>query len=158
MKTLLALLATAFILNGCGTSMNEAPTRAADEVGSSVNTTWNKFREITATDHKKAKPQEYTQARYCYKSFEDITCYRKPIPGQESRLTAWQGLHGETGYVVEPPEQDDNRSKAPISLPPLKSVEVAPPTPIKGSEKSLKEIIFDPAELMPKELVPQKTE
>lgn len=155
MKIFLVLLTALLSLSACGTSMNEAPTRAADDVTDSVSTTWDKAREYTATEHKKPpKPEVNTQARYCYKSFEDVTCYNHPIPGQEERLLAFQGSHGQTGYVIEP----DNRSTAPISLPPLKSVTVNPPTPIKGDDSGPKEIIFDPAELLPKELVPQKSE
>lgn len=156
MKRLSLVLTATLGMTACGTSMNEVPTRAADEVTGGVSTTWHKLREYTATDGKKpATPLPTSQARYCYKSLQDIICYHKPIPGQEDRLVAWQGLHGETGYIIEP---GDDRSSAPVSLPPLKSETVAPAPTVKGGTSGPKEIIFDPAELMPKELVPQKSE
>ncbi|MDE3060357.1 MAG: hypothetical protein KGJ06_05045 [Pseudomonadota bacterium] len=50
------------------------------------------------TDHlanwirpEKPKPPLPVRASYCYRAYQDILCYRQPMPGWEFRLVAYQG-------------------------------------------------------------------
>ncbi len=160
----LPLICISLMLFACD-QVKDSPGRALNAVEDNTSATWNKMREYAGVPRKNEKPVEHAQARWCYRSYQDIICYGEPIPGQEGRLVAYQGSHGQTGYVIAPPHHaSSNHSTAPVSLPPLKAASAGASsgksdaeTP-KKEEKKLKEIIFDPAELEPKELVPPKTE
>lgn len=144
-------------LAACSGEAADNTDHALNKIESNTSITWNKARDLVGFP-KKPKPLppvEKTQTRYCYKSYVDITCYAQPVHGEEDRLVAYQGNTGQTGYILPSHIHRDDTA----ILPPLKSVNVvtlpkiATDTPGK---KQLKEIIFDPAELQPKELVPQK--
>jgi len=40
---------------------------------------------------KKVKPNLPVEASYCYSAYQDILCYRSPMPGWEYRLVSYQG-------------------------------------------------------------------
>ncbi|MEI7669036.1 MAG: hypothetical protein WCJ33_03035 [Pseudomonadota bacterium] len=185
------------LLNSCS-GMHNGTIRSLNGVEENTKITWEKTREYLGVSDKKPKKPEKTQERYCYHTYQDIVCYKEQIAGAESRLLAYQGTEGETGYVFSEKEnskQDviskDNKKevsaeKKPVkALKPLKSVNVSTPPKIaddkekqsppnkivikkaelttnsetkKKDEKKLKEIVFDPSELQPKELVPKKIE
>lgn len=57
------------------------------------------------TYHPPAKPvPKPLPPSYCYKVYQDIMCYREPIPGAERRLVGWQGDNVVEGVAVTPPE------------------------------------------------------
>ncbi len=141
-----ALLTTCLALSACN-----------DDDPNSKILTWEKVRKPLGME-KAPEPASVPQTRYCYNSFQDIVCYGEPIPGQEKRLVAYQTDKGKTGYVMPSDGMDVKPTKV-VELKPLKSVNVPTPTPVKGTTEQkpqLKEIIFDPAELEPKQLVPDK--
>lgn len=152
----IAALLVCMLLMACAGATDTA-SGALDTAGNETSSSYTKMREMMGLQAKKApRPVDSIQPRYCYKTYEDIVCYGKPVPGYEERLVAYQNKHGGTGYTLDPmPVTDDNPP-----LPTLKAVDVPTPTPAASdAEKSqLKEIIFDPAELEPKELVPDKQE
>ncbi len=150
-----ALMIICLIFTGC-TKMQDSASQDLDAAGTETSASYNKIRDYLDVGHK-AKPKEQVKAvpRYCYHTYEDIICYSKPLPGEEYRLVGFQTSAGKTGYVMTPPPPTDTSNAD--DLPPLKSVTVGPPPQVKTAEKPhLKEIIFDPAELEPKELVPDK--
>jgi hypothetical protein len=137
-------------------SVRDTPEHALNTVEDNASGIWGKARSAMGVERKKKAVK--SQPAYCYRSYQDVTCYAEPMPGEEDRLVAYQGSRGQTGYVLAEPAR--NQSTAPVSLPPLKAITVAPPPKIAAApdpaKKPLKEIIFDPAELQPKDLVPQK--
>jgi hypothetical protein len=44
------------------------------------------------------KPPQAIAASYCYRTYQDILCYRQPMPGWEFRLVGYQGT-----YAKAPP-------------------------------------------------------
>ena len=139
-------------LSACDNTRDTA-TGALDMAGNETSASYDKVRDLLGL--KKKPPQPPTvQARYCYRTQQDIICYGKPIPGFEERLVAYQTTNGGTGYTIEPtPVMNDSGE-----LSPLKSVSVKSPPMVKADTSPLKEVIFDPADLEPKELVPEKQE
>ena len=156
LKNSLFAVSMVFALAACA-SMSNTPEHALNSVEDNASGDWEKARSAMGVQRKKEPVK--SQPRYCYRSYQDITCYAEPIPGENDRLIAYQGSRGQTGYVLAEPH---NQSTAPVSLPPLKAVNVAPlpktAAVADSDKKQLKEILFDPAELQPKDLVPQKTE
>lgn len=154
------LLISIISLQISGCSASDTTKRALNTIEDNTSVTWNKARDLTGLGRKKPQQKITSQARYCYKSYEDITCYGQPIPGNENRLVAYQGNTGQTGYILP----GSGRETGSVILPPLKSVNVGTPPKIADSDtvtknkKQLKEIIFDPAELQPRELVPRKSQ
>jgi hypothetical protein len=135
----------------------DSTSQDLDAVGNETSASYNKVRDDMGLGHKeKVVVTKEVQPRYCYKTYQDIICYSKPLPGEEYRLTGFQTASGKTGYVLpEKPVPGGNDDE----LPPLKTVSVGAPPAVKGEGKDdsqLKEIIFDPSELEPKELVPDK--
>lgn len=151
-------IAACIALAACSNDVKQTTSGALDTAGAETGASYNKLREYLGVGHQ-AKPAEARngeQARYCYHTYQDIICYAQPLPGEEYRLVAYQSAAGKTGYTLPPPP-------AGMTLPPLppppSSVAVASPPAVKGDsddKKQLKEIIFDPSELQPKELVPDK--
>jgi len=136
--------------------VKDTASQGLDTVGTETSASVNKMRNYLGIGHApKPVAVKDAQSRYCYKTYQDIICYSRPLPGEEYRLVGFQTAAGKTGYVLSPAMMPEGEGDA---LPPLKSVTVIPPPPIKGDDggKQLKEIIFDPSELQPKELVPDK--
>jgi len=55
---------------------------------------------------------------YCYKVFQDILCYRQPMPGYEDRLIAYQGTNAEPppAAMMQPlSTQESDMSKQPAN-------------------------------------------
>lgn len=44
---------------------------------------------------EKKKPPQPIPASYCYRTYQDILCYRRPMPGWEFRLVSYQPLTAE---------------------------------------------------------------
>lgn len=136
----------------------DSSVRVLDNVEDNASADWSKLRGYAGVDKKPPPPRKETaQPRYCYHLYQDIVCYGKPVPGQENRLVAYQDSSAHTGYVME------ETASPKAVLKPLPSVTVPTPpkiaaVPAPKPEKVLKEIIFDPSELQPKDLVPQKTQ
>ncbi|HEU5048313.1 MAG TPA: hypothetical protein VFT64_10790 [Rickettsiales bacterium] len=150
------------LLAACSGQAANDVDHGLDAVEDNTAATWNKARSIAGFPERQPKPKtSNAQARYCYRALEDIICYGKPIPGQEDRLIAYQGSHGQTGYILPEHHTDENG----IELPVLESSKVAVPPAVAGTEAApaanrpkLKEIFYNPDELQPRELVPQKSE
>jgi hypothetical protein len=138
------------------TKAQDTSTQALDTVGNETSASYNKMRDaLDLNDKPKPRPKKIAQPRYCYKTYEDIICYARPLPGEEYRLVGYQSSTGKAGYTLPPtaPAQDPSESVSPSSMP----ITPMPTTPGKEKDDSqLKEIIFDPSELEPKELVPDK--
>ena len=148
------------MLSACA-QMQGTPTRTANVIEDNTSATWNEARELLGVKKKVAVKPEKTEQRYCYKSYEDITCYEVPLAGEDSRLVAYQGSSGQTGYLIHTNIASSANNNAPLK--PLDQVNVATPPKVLAAkdpnkDKKLKEIIFDPAELQPKDLVTKKTD
>lgn len=102
-------LSIVLALSGC-MKLQDSSSRALDDVGSETANTWNKLRETLDLSKPKPKARSMAQPRYCYRAFEDVICYRRPIAGQESRLLAYQD-GGSVGYTFAEREPDDNQMK-----------------------------------------------
>lgn len=189
MRTLALTLSFCLLLCGC-MKAQDTSTTALDGMEKETSSTWHKLRETLDLGSKPVKHSQPAQARYCYRTFEDVVCYSKPLVGQESRLLAYQDK-GAVGYVIEPPpaplklrkpaaptpvvekpKEADTIAKTPddkaaadkafdkpadkpsIAKPAEKPAEKTAEK--KDDMKHLKEIIFDPSELEPKKLVPDK--
>ena len=171
---------TVLALSGC-MKAQDSTSRALDTVGNETSSSYNKMRDYLDLGHKPkpVPPQRQIPPRYCYKTYEDVLCYSQPIAGEEYRLTGFQTATGKTGYtlpptvttpaeavVAPPPQMVVMPGGNPVSgeLPPLKSVTVLSVPPVKAvatppeARKQMKEVIFDPAEWQPKDLVPPKPE
>lgn len=155
------------LLAACSGQASNDVDHGLDAVEDNAAATWTKARNISGFPQRQPKPKPpVTQARYCYKALEDILCYGEPLPGAADRLVAYQGSAGQTGYVLVERKHHKNKedSSGEIQLipeVPNTSAPLAPaaePQPATGNPKKLKEIFFDPEELQPKELVPQKSE
>jgi hypothetical protein len=205
MKNIFFLIFLPLLLAACD-SVKDTPGRVLDNVEANTSATWNKAREYLGVGHKLNTPKDNTQPRYCYRAFEDITCYSQPIATDANRLVAYQTKSGQTGYVIHKPapakaeaapadkkKTADKKKPAPTAKKPAAKktkkdtkkdskegatgINTADQKDAKDSadaakadtqkdtvdapaqkkeEKQLKEIIFDPAELQPKELVPAK--
>jgi hypothetical protein len=155
----LAISLFCLALTACQDTITDTSYKAANTVEDNASLTWNKARNVLDLKRNPPPipPTPKTQPRYCYNFWEDIVCYAQPIEGEESRLVSWQGSAGQTGYVLPTEKPKKEETDDDKKLTPLKPVDVGAPPPITESKK-LKEIFFDPAELDPKELVPQKTE
>jgi hypothetical protein len=137
------------------TKVQSDATNFADTVGNETKASYDKARDLL--DINRPKPpvkRGDIQPRYCYRTMNDVVCYAAPQPGQEYRLLAYQDRQGHTGYTLS---YEDEHIGTPY-LSPLKSVQVGPPPPVLGIAEApkLKEITFDPSELEPKELVPER--
>jgi hypothetical protein len=148
------VMAACVALAAC-TSAQEPASQALDTVGNETGASYNKMRGYLdlGPRPKPVQSKDVVQPRYCYHTYEDIICYSQPLPGEEYRLVAFQSASGKTGYTLPP--APTNVVMPP--LPPPKPTTIGPPPPAKpNDDKQLKEIIFDPSELEPKELVPDK--
>ena len=156
MKNIVAF--SLFIIISACTQMQGTPTRTANIIEDNTAATWNKTREILGVQKKVVEKPEKTEQRYCYKNYDDITCYEVPLAGEDNRLVAYQGSYGQTGYIIHSNIANSNNNTLPLK--PLDQVNVATPPKVLGNNdnKKLKEIIFDPAELQPKDLVIKKAE
>jgi hypothetical protein len=155
------LLSVCILLNACS---KDTSSQTLDTIGNETSASYNKMRDMAGVSHVKPENKNKpAQNRFCYNTFNDIICYPKPIAGADYRLKGFQDSSGATGYVLP-----DNYN---TPLIPLKSVDVgdAPKVlgtsslvpaakPASSQDKKLKEIIFDPKELEPKDLVPAKIE
>ena len=146
-----------FIMAACS---HDDQTGALDTVGTETSASWHELRKITGMEKDPPKPV-LSQPRYCYKTMQDVICYPAPIPGQEYRLTGYQTANGKTGYVLPAHRHDpDENPVAPPSMSKLPVTNVPNPPKVAGvatpDKPQLKEVIFDPAELQPKTLVPDK--
>lgn len=155
-------LALASMLCGCSGAQSSA-ANAADTADTEAHASTAKVKEMLGIAKKPPEKRLAAEVRYCYRTYGDIICYRKPIPGEEYRLVGYQESSGATGTVIQPTLLMDGGE---TPLPPLTSVAVPAPPQVAGSTGAgksasphkLKEIVFDPAELEPKTLVPEKSE
>lgn len=147
--SLLALVMTGTMLAACVDTL--------DMVGNETSASANKLRDIAGLGRKQA-PSSSPQSRYCYKTFEDVICYPKPLASsQDYRMVGYQTSEGKVGYILSDSDVTNaEEAKERAQLLPLKAVTVNSPPNVKADDKQLKEIIFDPAELEPKQLVPEK--
>lgn len=66
---------------------------AASKVRDQVKVTADKLRTwLIAPPPAKGAPHAIASS-YCYRSLQDVLCYRQPIPGWEQRLVAYQGTN-----------------------------------------------------------------
>lgn len=154
-RKFLLLCVPLLALSACGPTITDTSNRAANTVEDNVSATWDEARGLLDISRKKpAQPDPKSQPRYCYKFLQDVVCYARPVAGEEDRLVGWQDSRGHAGYVLPPSYKPDNPE-----LPPLQKVTINSTPPIAAAKQQpYKEIIFDPAELQPKELVPEKAE
>jgi hypothetical protein len=216
MKKVICIISVCFALLGC-TRAQDTTKQALDKVGDETNASWNELRNILDLGHPAPeKKMGKAQSRYCYKTYEDVICYTKPMQGEEYRLVGYQEPAGNSGYTLPPGYVPPPDEPAKPALAPLKAVDVGtapkvketadsnttdktqkpkktdktakkttkpitqtaandkdqaakskPPAPAVASDtpgsttsgkKQLKEVVFDPSELEPKQLVPDKTQ
>ncbi len=166
-----------FMLSAC-TKVQDSTNTALNDVEKETASTWTKARNILDLNKPVvAKKAPSVPPRYCYRSMQDVICYNKPLVGQEERLLAYQDKNS-VGYVIDPPKEpvakkevekpvgeskkavpDVTAEKAPAPAATPAATEKPKDSsnnglPKKDDIKNLKEIIFDPAELEPKKLVP----
>lgn len=73
-------------------------SRGANQMRDNIKKTGRKLREWWLTPLPDPQPTPLATS-YCYTSFQDVLCYRQPVPGWEHRLLAYQG----TGAAPPPP-------------------------------------------------------
>jgi uncharacterized protein YceK len=81
-----------------GAAVKQAATETADHAETLDRSAKNGLFE--ATDHvagwfepSKPKPPQLITASYCYHVYQDILCYRQPMPGWEARIAGYQPLN-----------------------------------------------------------------
>jgi hypothetical protein len=84
--------------NQMAENTENSATLAANALRDNIKRTGNRIRKwwITPLPEKKKQP---VAASYCYNVYQDILCYRQPMPGWEHRLAGYQG----TGAEPPPP-------------------------------------------------------
>ncbi len=152
------IFAAFFMLCGACTKVQDTTSSALDTVGNETSASWNELRDImdVPSKSKKPPPKDIPQQRYCYHTYEDIICYSKPLPGEEFRMVGYQEPSGKTGYTMNLRNLPSNFGPPKAEPPVPQTSPPAAATPADPDKKQLKEVIFDPAELEPKTLVPDK--
>jgi hypothetical protein len=181
MKLKYFVLGVSLVLLGCS---HDDTNSTLDTMGNETSASWHELRKITGFESDNKTKVVHAQPRYCYKTMQDVICYPTPIPGQEERLTGYQTEKGTTGYILPAHRHEADMepgvpvtvSKLPVTnVPNLPKIAGGPATaastttstttttttttaPVAGPlpKPRLKEVIFDPAELQPKTLVPDK--
>ncbi len=74
-------------------------TNVATVAKDNVYKTSYQVQKWVVTPPEGPKPPQAIANRYCYRTAQDILCYRAPMPGAETRLVAYQGTDAE-----EPPQ------------------------------------------------------
>ena len=86
------------LLAGCATVQTNSE-RVATDIKDSIYTRADRIEKWVltppASDEKKGVP-----ASYCYQSYQDILCYRQPMPGAEARLVGYQGTDAPAPQVA----------------------------------------------------------
>lgn len=176
MRSVFLMACLCLPLAGC-MKAQQSTSKAMDGIEQETSSSWHKMRQALDLEKPKPVPSRKAQTRYCYRTYEDIVCYHKPVPGQEERLVAFQQGNS-VGYTLEPAaEPTETRKHSAKSKPKPKPAEAAAPAkasadalpnapmpnaPVPATKaadtKHLKEITFDPSELEPRKLVPDKVE
>ena len=76
----------------------EAPQnieRAATGVKDNLYKMGERIKKWAMTPPAGPGPNKPVPASYCYQSFQDVLCYRQPMPGWEARLVGYQGTDAE---------------------------------------------------------------
>jgi hypothetical protein len=93
---------------------------------------------------------------YCYRSMQDVLCYRSPVPGAESRLVAYQGTDAEPPPPVITqllPTHEFDSSQLPESrVANARPVFIGAPPEVKDEKPSLDIPIDTPPEKVPEQL------
>lgn len=106
------------------------------------------------------KPPKAIAASYCYKTYQDILCYRAPMPGWEYRLVGYQGTFAKAPPpAVTQPLPVEGKSSPPASsrVASAQPVFATAPKPKKEEKKpDDSAAVPDPAhETLPSALSPQ---
>lgn len=79
-------------LAGCSASSQMASGRLATDLRDNVYNTSERLQKWVLTKPEKPQPKPVA-ASYCYNVYQDILCYRSPMPGWENRLAGYQGTN-----------------------------------------------------------------
>jgi hypothetical protein len=103
---------------------------------------WRGTRELRDWLLTPPPPEVPTPVRtsYCYSAFQDVLCYRQPVPGWEHRLVAYQGTNAAPPPVAVTQELKSHASSDQM-LPQnrvanAKPVFVTIPPEVKGTESA----------------------
>jgi len=72
---------------------------AADDLKKNAYDTKERVHKWMIKPPEPPPPPQAVRASYCYQVYQDILCYRQPMPGWEYRLVGYQG----TGVLPPPP-------------------------------------------------------
>ena len=98
MKQVITSFVVATLLTGCATLQTNSES-AATTLKDNVHNTAERVEGWLMTPPEK-KPKQAVPTSYCYQSFQDILCYRQPMPGWESRLVGYQGTGAKPPQVA----------------------------------------------------------
>jgi len=76
-------------LAACGDASQKAE-RVANDLKANVYATKERVQKWAETPPEKPKKRSVPPS-YCYQAYQDILCYRQPMPGWEGRLVGFQG-------------------------------------------------------------------
>ena len=106
--------------------------RVANNVRDQIKKTSMKMREWWLTPLPEAVPVPVPSS-YCYQVFQDIVCYRAPMPGMEHKLVGYQGdnaLPPPAAQTMSLPvnriEKQDASTRVAIAKPVFKTLPIPP--------------------------------
>ena len=79
-------------LAACSAPSQHAGEQLATDLRDNIYNTSERIQKWVMTKPVKPQPQPVA-ATYCYSAYQDILCYRAPMPGWEDRLVAYQGTN-----------------------------------------------------------------
>ncbi|MDX1974306.1 MAG: hypothetical protein SFT92_01380 [Rickettsiales bacterium] len=85
--------------NDARTNVKDKSLSLANKVKNDIYEGSEKFYQWVLEPPPPPKPHLPVPTSYCYRSFQDVMCYRQPMPGWEHRLVGYQG----TGAAEPPP-------------------------------------------------------
>lgn len=80
-------------------NVESSASRIADNFRDGFHRSVDRFERWWFTPPPEENGKRAIPASYCYNSFQDVLCYRQPMPGWEHRLVGYQG----TAAVPPPP-------------------------------------------------------
>lgn len=143
-QTIFLLVAVCIAVTGCakaGNRVSQAGTSMTNE-GKKIDRkvrSWFETENIGEPEQNQKQPD----TAFCYKSIGEVTCYARPLEGEEARL---QGIQ-----LPPPPKFVDSRSTVPsyyYQTQPDEVVLIDPPSAIGVRE-------LPPSGNQPRELMPQ---
>lgn len=90
-------------LAACSAPAQQTAERLTTNLRDNFYETTQRLEKIITEKPQKPQPKSVA-ASYCYNVYQDILCYRAPMPGWENRLAGYQGTNAQppTPAVMQP--------------------------------------------------------